>query len=102
MKGVDSLSVRDSDGGAVLSVKVVPGASRDRIAGALGEALKVTTSAAPEKGKANAAVARTLAEALGVDPRRVELVAGATGPRKQFRIRGLTAEALRRALGTCD
>ena len=51
---------------ATLSVKVVPGASRDRVAGMLGDALKVQVSAPPEAGKANKAVLRVLAEFLNV------------------------------------
>lgn len=99
MKDIDRLDIRPVDGGVVLAVKVVPASSRDRIAGVLGDALKITTSAPAEKGKANAAVARTLAKALGTDRRRVELVGGATSPRKQFRIAEVTAEQVRRQLG---
>ena len=87
-------------GGAVLAVKVVPGSSRDRIVAALGESLKVATSAPPEKGKANAAVARILAEALGVEARRVRLSAGAGSPRKEFFVEGLSAEHVRQRLET--
>jgi len=98
MNDADRLRIRDGRGGAVIAVKVVPGASRDKVAGVLGQCLKITTSAAAEKGKANAAVARTLAGALGVDPRRVELSAGQTNPRKEFRILDMAAESVRDAL----
>ncbi len=99
MKQIDQLDIRDVDGGAVIAVKVVPGSSRDKVAGVLGPALKITTSAPAEKGKANAAVARTLAEALGVARRDVELLGGPTNPRKEFRIAGLTADQVRQCLG---
>lgn len=46
-----------------LRIKVVPKSSRNRIAGWIGEALKVCVTAAPERGKANAAVQEVLAEA---------------------------------------
>jgi len=98
MKDVGNLDLRETPQGVVVPVKVVPGASRDRIAGVLGDALKVTTAAAPEKGRANAAVATILAKALGVDRRSVRLVAGRTSPRKEFRIVGTTAEQMRAAL----
>lgn len=98
MRRAEDLSIRDTPAGAVLAVKVVPGASRDRIAGVLGEALKVATSAPAEKGKANAAVARLLAEALGLDRRDVRLCAGRTNPRKEFLLSGLSAEEVRRRL----
>jgi len=83
----------------VLTVKAVPGASRDRVVGVLGDALKVATATAPEKGKANKAIAAILAEALGADRRAVELVSGPSSPRKQFRVAGVTAEGVRAALG---
>ena len=98
MKGFEGLSIRDVPGGAMIAVKVVPGASRDRVVGALGDALKVATSAPPERGKANAAVAAILAEALGLPRRAVELAAGASSPRKEFFARGLRAEDARRRL----
>ena len=98
MKHVQNLSVRDTPQGAVVVVKVVPGASRDRIVGVLGECLKVATSAPPERGRANAAVAAILAEALGADRRAVRLVGGAGSPRKEFRVAGASARALREAL----
>jgi hypothetical protein len=98
MKGAEHISIRDAEGGARLAVKVVPGASRDRVAGALGDALKIATAAPPEKGKANAAVAAILAKALGLDRRGVELASGAAGPRKEFLLRGLSADEVRKRL----
>jgi hypothetical protein len=98
MKDIEKLSIRDVPGGIIIPVKVVPGSSRDRVVGVLGDSLKIATSAAPEKGKANAAVAKLLAEALGLDARSVELVSGPTNPRKEFRIVGMTAETVRMSL----
>jgi uncharacterized protein len=98
MNGAENVKLRAEADGTVLAVKVVPGASRDRVVGVLGDCLKVATSAAAEKGKANAAVTRTLAAALGVDRRDVVLVAGQTNPRKEFLIRGAAPEEMRRRL----
>lgn len=98
MKDSELLNIRDVAGGAAIVVKVVPGASRDRVVGVLGDALKITTAAAAEKGRANAAVARTLAVALGVRQREVDLVSGRTSQQKVFRIAGMTRVTLRRLL----
>ena len=98
MKDVSHIAIRDCPGGAIIAVKAVPGSSRDKIVGVLGDCLKVTTSAAPEKGKANAAIAAILARALGVDKRSVEIVAGQTSPRKEFRIASLSAQRIRELL----
>jgi len=99
MKHLGELRIRQTDAGAILAVKVVPGSSRDRIAGVLGQELKVATSAPAEKGKANAAVAKLLAKALGLDRRRVTLRAGQTSPRKEFLLEGVSPADVRRRLG---
>ena len=85
--------------GAVVAVKVVPGASRERIVGPLGERLKVTVRQPPEKGAANRAVAALLAKALAVKAADVELLRGPAQPQKAFLVRGLLPEAVRRRLG---
>ena len=78
----------------MLAVKVVPGSSRSRVAGRYGEGIKVQVSAAPEKGKANAAVIDVLAQWLGINARQIELAAGHGNPRKQFRISGVSREQI--------
>ena len=79
---------------AKLQVKVVPGASRTRVAGRYGEGIKVQVSAAPEKGKANEAVIAVLATWLGLRAGQVTITSGHTQARKQVRIDGVTAEQL--------
>ena len=49
-----------------LSLKVVPGSSRDEGVGALADALKVKVKAPPEKGRANEAAVAGLTAHLGV------------------------------------
>jgi len=98
MKNAENISLRPAAGGVVIAVKVVPGSSRDRVAGALGDCLKITTATAAEKGRANAAVARTLAKALGVSPRDVKLITGQTSPRKEFHVAGVTVDDCRHRL----
>lgn len=74
---------------ATLNVKVVPGSSRNCVAGRYGDALKVKVAAAAERGKANEAVIELLARTLGVKTGQIELIGGHTQPRKTFRISGL-------------
>ncbi len=83
-----------------LTVKVVPGASRDQIAGWLEETLKVRVSAPPEKGKANAAVEKLVAKALGLSRDAVRVVSGATSPRKTLSISGLSLDEIRSKLAS--
>ena len=81
-----------------LQVKVVPGSSRNRVAGMLGDALKIQVAAAPERGKANAAVIEVLAEFFGVKVGQIELVSGQTQPRKAFVVNGVSDEIFRQKL----
>jgi hypothetical protein len=76
-----------SSGQLSLQVKVIPKASKNEIAGMLDDgSLKVKVTAAPEKGKANAAVCELLAGAFGVSRRNVTIVRGETSHTKQVSI----------------
>jgi len=83
----------DSDG-VVIRVKAVPGAKSDAIVGVLGDGLKIRVAAPPEAGRANDAIVRTLADALGIARRAVEVVAGHGSPAKLMRLRGVSPERL--------
>jgi hypothetical protein len=61
---------------------VTPRASRTSVGGSRDGALAVRVTAPPLEGAANAAVARALAEALGVAPRDVKVELGLRGRRK--------------------
>ena len=82
-----------------LQIKVVPGAAQTGIAGWLGDRLKLRVNAAPEKGKANAAVEALIAEALGLHKAAVRIVAGQTSPRKTLEISGMAASIIDKILG---
>ena len=84
-------------GGIRLRLKVAPKAKRNAIGGWLDEPdgsrmLKVAVTAAPEDGKANAAVIALLAKEFGVAKSAISVVAGATDRRKIVEIRGPSAE----------
>jgi len=79
---------------ARLQVWLQPGASREGIAGFHGEALKVSVTAPPEKGKANKALERLLARALSVPASAVAIVAGSLSRSKTVHIEGLSDERL--------
>ena len=70
---------------AEIAVRVTPKASRNRIVVEDGT-IRVYVTVVPEGGKANAAVVKLLAKALGVPKSRLELVRGATARDKVFRV----------------
>ena len=84
---------------ARLKVKVVPGSSRDEIVNWLGDALKIKVTAPPEKGKANDAVVKLLAAALGLTNDAVMVVSGHSSPSKVISVVGLDEESVKMALG---
>jgi hypothetical protein len=61
---------------ARLRVRVTPGARRSEVVGKLGDTWKVRVHAAPERGRANAAVVELLAVTLGVPRGELRVVAG--------------------------
>ncbi|MDX1691221.1 MAG: DUF167 family protein [Acidimicrobiia bacterium] len=89
--------IRAADGGVVVEVWVVPGASRDEVAGIHDGAVRLRVAAPPEGGKANRAAARLLAEHLGV--RRARVVEGHTSRRKGVFVRGVDPATARAAVG---
>ena len=80
-----------------LSLKVVPGSSRDEVVGWLGDSLKVKVKAPPEKGRANEAVVTLLADYLGVDASSIAVVSGHGSPAKVVAVDGMDDDAIRAA-----
>ncbi len=74
-------------GGWEILVHAQPGASRTRVVGLHGDALKISIKAPPVDGKANAAIIEFIAGALGVPTRSIEIAAGTTHRRKRVLIR---------------
>ena len=93
-----------SAAGVRVRLKVTPKAKRNQIGGLLdepdgGKALKISVTAAPEDGKANAAVAALLAQEWGVAKSAISVVAGATDRRKLVEIRGPSRNLLAKLQG---
>ena len=75
---------------ATLSVRVQPRASRNEVAGLVGETLKIRLTAPPVEGEANEACLAFLAKLLDLAPSRLALIRGARFRTKVIRITGLT------------
>ena len=82
--------------GTRLRLRVSAGASRSRLIGAHGGALKLSVKAPPERGKANREVLALVAAEFGLAPADVELVAGEASPDKVVRLPLPPEEAARR------
>lgn len=88
-------------GGATrLRLRVVPGSKAPGVVGRHGDAWKLRVTAAPERGRANDAAVRLLAETLRVGAGDIRLVAGHGSRDKVVEVSGLgQAEAERRLAG---
>jgi uncharacterized protein (TIGR00251 family) len=86
--------------GLLLSVHVVPRSSRNEIAGAQGDSLRVRLNAPPVGGAANAALIVLIAESLRIPKRDVEITSGQTSRSKTLHLLGMREEDVLRWLGT--
>jgi uncharacterized protein YggU (UPF0235/DUF167 family) len=79
--------------GIIVACRLTPKGGRDAIDGAAtladgARVLLVRVRAAPEDGKANAALVRLIADKAGAPPSRARLVAGAKSRLKQVAVTG--------------
>jgi len=88
------IEIKETGQDSLFSVRVQPKASADSILGEHAGALKISVTAPPEKGKANAAVIALLSKEFRVPKSSIEIVRGHTSRRKTLRIRGLTKQKL--------
>lgn len=79
---------------ADLRVRLTPRAGREQVTLREDGTLAVRVAAPPVEGRANAALERAVAKALGVPPSRVAVVRGARSRDKTVRIDGLDADGL--------
>ena len=84
----DELDLSPEDGGKSvrLRLRVSAGASRRRVLGVHGGALKLSVKAPPEKGRANKDVVSLVAETFGLTPSDVEILSGETSPDKVVKL----------------
>lgn len=80
--------------GTIVPVRAQPGARRNAVLGERNGALRVAVAAPPERGKANEAIQKLLAEAVGCRPSAIVLLQGETSRDKRFLISGIPLEAL--------
>ncbi len=83
----------------LLKLHVTPRGSKNEITGWRDDVLCVKITAPPVEGAANAAIAKFIADALGVRKSQVELVSGDKSREKTLRINGLSWDAIRSRLG---
>ena len=80
--------------GISLSLRIQPRSSRNKIAGLLGEELKIALTAPPVDGEANEACHKFLSKFFGKPLKYIHLESGHTGRSKRVFIEGLVEAEL--------
>ena len=83
------LDIEQKDNWLTINLKVHPKSSANKVVGEHNGALKVSVTAPPEGGKANAAVVKLLSKLLRIPKSNVEIVSGQTSKNKRIRILGI-------------
>jgi uncharacterized protein (TIGR00251 family) len=83
--------INDTPHGATFAVRLHPRAKKNAISGELGDALKISLTAPPVEGKANAACIDFLAHLLKLPRSSITIAAGQTSRNKLIRISGVSA-----------
>jgi uncharacterized protein (TIGR00251 family) len=83
-----------------LHIRVRPGARKAAIVGVRNDELLVDIDAPAHEGKANLALVKFLAKALGASSAQVVIVSGQRGRSKVLRVLGAKREDVQQALGT--
>lgn len=79
-----------------ITLRVRPGSSRTSVGGSHDDALVVRVTQPAVDGRATAAALEAVARALGLRPRQVRLVSGATSRTKVVEVPDAVAEAVAR------
>jgi hypothetical protein len=93
------ITIADSATGATFAIKVHPRGKKNAITGEIGDALKVSLTAPPVDGKANAACIEFFAKLLKVPRASVSIASGEASRNKVVRVVGLTSKQLGERLG---
>lgn len=94
----DVLRITPRHGGVRFAVHVQPRASRNEVAGAHGDAIKVRLAAVPVDGAANEALVTFLATYFAVPMRSVRIISGAHSRAKVVEVDGIAVDDVRRLI----
>ena len=94
------IPLQESVDGVTFAVKIHPRARKNAITGEFGGALKLSLASPPVDGRANQACVEFFAKLLMVPRSSVTIASGQTSRRKVIRVAGLSAEEVRRRIGT--
>ena len=92
------LTIKEIANGVQFAVRVIPGASKNEVAGIQDGALKLKLTAPPVEGKANRACVDFLAGLLGVRRSALAITAGEKSRKKTVSVDGMSRGELEKHL----
>ena len=85
----------DPRSGTAISVKVIPRAKKNEVAGLMEDgSIRIRLTAPPVEGAANQALVEFLSELLGIHRSQIEIVAGLSSERKLISLVGIAPQAV--------
>jgi len=96
------IPIHDTAHAASFSIKVHPRAKKNAITGEIGDALKISLTAPPVEGRANAACIEFFAKLLKVPRSSVTIASGESSRNKVLRVTGLSAGEIRKRLNLSE
>ena len=94
------IPLQESVDGVTFAVKIHPRARKNAVTGEFVDALKLSLASPPVDGRANQACVEFFAKLLMVPRSSVTIASGQTSREKVIRVAGLSAEEVRRRIGT--
>lgn len=91
--------IEESVEGVIITIRVVPRASKTEIIGKMDGAVKVRVASPPVDGAANAEIVKLFARSFCVPRSSVTILSGQHSKTKRIRIIGATAESVLAVLG---
>jgi uncharacterized protein (TIGR00251 family) len=88
-------AVTESGTGVILAIEVSPASGREEFFSGYDpwrKSIRCSVKSPPVHGKANREVAESFARVLGVPAGSVQVISGATQPRKRVRVEGITRQ----------
>jgi uncharacterized protein len=92
------IAIRESSNSICFTVRIHPRAKKNAITGKIGDALKISLTAPPVKGRANEACIAFLADLLNIPRCSVTITSGQSSRNKMIRVIGVSAEWIRTRL----
>jgi uncharacterized protein (TIGR00251 family) len=96
------IPIHDTAHAASFAIKVHPRAKKNAITGEIGDALKISLTAPPVEGRANAACIEFFAKLLKVPRSSVTIASGESSRNKVMRVTGLSAGEIRKRLNLSE